>query len=318
MDNIQALNNEGERSDELKKYQELLDCWNNQYKTTKAQLKLIIKRPVEIVNVTHKLNLAKKYLKKKVSCYEKVNCINLLKDNEVKIIGKNKSVIFVCNNRIVGGVVRESANKKVASYFGAKIKAIMEVHPSFNRGKINHADIGEMVAHGQRKNPLDSFVGNYVFKDEKDINSEALKVYVEDGDLIANWIYDQARENLPWITESYEQFKKKVNIRRDGMIGALFCAKNYEANGHSDNDRSDWALGFVYEKGIVKDGHFFYPEYGVTIEMTSNLTWYWLTKAVHGTAIIDLSEGGTRYTTAITLTEKTARAIERTEKMKNQ
>ncbi len=40
MDNIQALNNEGERSDELKKYQELLDCWNNQYKITKAQLNL--------------------------------------------------------------------------------------------------------------------------------------------------------------------------------------------------------------------------------------------------------------------------------------
>jgi hypothetical protein len=72
MDNIQALNNEGERSDELKKYQELLDCWNNQYKITKAQLKLIIKRPVEIVNVTHKLNLAKKYLKKKVLVMKKL------------------------------------------------------------------------------------------------------------------------------------------------------------------------------------------------------------------------------------------------------
>ena len=46
--------------------------------------------------------------------------------------------------------------------------------------------------------------------------------------------------------------------------------------------------------------------------MTSNSTWYWLTKAVHGTAILDLSKGGIRYTTAITLTEKTARAIERT------
>jgi len=66
----------------------------------------------------------------------------------VKIIGKNKSVIFVCNNRIVGGVVRKSANKKVASYFGTKIKATMEVHPSFNHDKINHADNGEMVTHG--------------------------------------------------------------------------------------------------------------------------------------------------------------------------
>jgi hypothetical protein len=186
------------------------------------------------------------------------------------------------------------------------------MHPSFNRGKINHADRGKMVAYGQRKNPLNLFVGNYVFKDEKNLNPEALKVFVEDGDSIANWIYDYAKVNLPWITESYEQFKKKINIDNDEMIDALFCAKNYEANGHTDNDRSDWVLGFVYEEGIVKNGHFFYPEYGVAIEMSSNSTWYWLSKAVHGTAILDLSKGGIRYTTAITLTEKIARAIEKT------
>lgn len=298
--------------DKSKKYKDLLDCWNTRYKITPAQLNHIVRKPVEIVNVSHTPELAKKYNKVKVSCEDEVGCINLLKDDKIKIIDKNKSVIFVCDGKIVGGVIRLAALSKVADFFGAKIKATIEVHPSFNRGKINHADSGKMVAHGQRKNPLDSFVGNYVYKDEKNLNPEALKVFVEDGDSIANWIYDHAKENLPWITESYEQFKKKVNIDNDGMIGALFCAKNYEANGHSNNDRSDWALGFVYEEGIVKNGHFFYPEYGVAIEMTSNSTWYWLTKAVHGTAILDLSKGGIRYTTAITLTEKTAKAIERT------
>ena len=58
-------------------------------------------------------------------------------------------------------------------------------------------------AHGQRKNPLDSFVGNYVYnvyKDEKNLNPEPLKVYVEDGDSIANWIYEYVKKYLPWIT----------------------------------------------------------------------------------------------------------------------
>ena len=36
-----------------------------------------------------------------------------------------------------------------------------------------------------------------------------------------------------------------------------------------------------------------------------------MTKAVHGTAKLDLNEDGTRYTAAITLTEKIAKAIEK-------
>jgi hypothetical protein len=43
--------------------------------------------------------------------------------------------------------------------------------------------------------------------------------------------------------------------------------------------------------------------------MTSNSLWCWRTQDVHGTTRLDLN-GGTRYTSAITLTEKTAHAIE--------
>jgi hypothetical protein len=119
---------------------------------------------------------------------------------------------------------------------------------------------------------------------------------------------------MPWITNSYEEFKNEVNLDEKQIIGALFCAENYEAVGHSDNDRTDWALGYVYEIGEVKEGHFFYPEFGVAIEMSSNSIWYWLTQAIHGTAKLDLSGGGVRYTAVISLTEKTARAIEREKK----
>ncbi|CAG8638952.1 2909_t:CDS:1, partial [Funneliformis mosseae] len=52
--------------------------------------------------------------------------------------------------------------------------------------KINYADNEKKVIHDQCKNSLDSFIKNYIFKDEKDINSEALKIHIEDEDLIVN------------------------------------------------------------------------------------------------------------------------------------
>jgi hypothetical protein len=110
---------------------------------------------------------------------------------------------------------------------------------------------------------------------------------------------------------SYESFKQKVNLSDEKLIGAVFCAENYEAAGHRDKDRSEFAVGFVFEIGLVKGGYFIYPEYGIAIKMTSNSIWCWQTQAVHGTAKLDLSEGGVRYTSAITLTEKTAKAIEK-------
>ena len=66
----------------------------------------------------------------------------------------------------------------------------------------------------------------------------------------------------------------------------------------------------------MKEGYFFYSEYGVAIEMSSNSIWYWLIQAIHGMAELDLSKGGIRYTAAISLTEKTARAIEREKNIK--
>ena len=95
------------------------------------------------------------------------------------------------------------------------------------------------------------------------------------------------------------------------LIGAIFCAENYEAAGHRDGDKSDMVIGYVFEDSIVKKGYFIYPEYSVAIELTSNTIWCWLIKVIHGTAKLDLSEGDIRYTAAITLTEKIAKAIEK-------
>ena len=116
---------------------------------------------------------------------------------------------------------------------------------------------------------------------------------------------------MPWITKSYKDFKKAVSLGDNEIIGALFCSKNYMAIGYHDDDRSEWTLGFIYKEGVVKKRIFFYPDYGMAIEMSSNSIWYWKTNAVHGTARLNLSKEGTRYTVAISLIERTAKSIER-------
>ena len=50
--------------------------------------------------------------------------------------------------------------------------------------------------------------------------------------------------------------------------------------------------------------------------MTSNSIWCWLTKSIHGTAKLN-DNNGDRYTAVLTLTEKTARAVEREKKILN-
>ncbi len=59
----------------------------------------------------------------------------------------------------------------------------------------------------------------------------------------------------------------------DKLISAVFCAKNYKAVGHKNKDQSEFAIGFVYEIGIVKKGYFIYSKYDIVIKITSNSIW---------------------------------------------
>jgi hypothetical protein len=165
-----------------------------------------------------------------------------------------------------------------------------------------------MVGDGYRSNRLDSNYDTYVYKTS---NPEEQKILCQNGITLANWLLEFGKQHLKWSIASYEEFKNQVGLDDNDIIGAVFCAENYEAIGHKDNDRSKYAVGYVYEEGIVIEGFFFYPEFGIAIEMSLNSIWCWLTQAVHGTSKLDLSEGGTRYTAAITLSERTAKAIER-------
>jgi hypothetical protein len=286
----------------------LVKSWRSRIKITPKDLELGAKKDyIKEEMVIRRAELAKKYLGRFVSCYDEKDHLNILKDDKIKIIGKKKSMIFSCNNKMVGAVIRNAAPENILEHFGTKIKGAIDAHYHIHRGK-SHAATGTMVGHGARPGFLDARPGYYAYKN-KALDPDAQRIIDEDGNTLANWLYEYGRKYLSFATVTYEQFKEKVKLDKDEIIGAVFCTKNYEAIGHKDKDRSEFAVGYVYNEGIVRGGHFFYPEYGIAIELTSNSVWCWLTTAVHGTAKLD--EGGTRYTAVISLTEKTAKAIEK-------
>ena len=287
-----------------------VESWDNRIKITPSDLIFTKDKDfIKDVEVSHRTDLAAKYLGKFVSCSDVEEHINILKDKQIRVIDRNKSVILYCGGARIGAVIRDAAPKNVLNHFGVKIKSTIDVHYIINRGK-SHDSTGDMVGHGTRSDFLDGVPGPYAYK-KKASNPDTQKIRDDDGNTLANWLYDYGRKYLPFATLSYDEFKERAKLDKDEVIGAVFCARDYQAMGHRDKDRTEFAIGYVYDEGIVKEGYFFYPEYGVAIELASNSIWCWITNAVHGTAKLDLSEGGTRYTAAITLTEKTARAIER-------
>src|SRR6266498_1794277 len=179
----------------------------------------------------------------------------------------------MCGDSIVRGVLRQVTSNKVANYYGSKIKTTVKAHLKIKRGKA-YAGEGILVGYKKRKEFLGFHSESYVYNNNSKLNLKAKKIFDFNGDSLAKWLYDNIRRNMSWITKSYEDFKKAISLGDNEIIGALFCSKNYMAIGYCDDDRSEWALEFVYEEGVVKKGIFFYPDYGVAIEMSSNSIWY--------------------------------------------
>ena len=277
-------------------------CWGEKIKITLKDLEYKSPKNIKEVKVFHKKDLAEHYLKKFVSCSE------LLNDTNILIIKKNHSVKLICDDITVGAVIRNAAKASVLKHFGAKMKVTADAHYALNRGD-EHRSTGKMAAHGYRANRTKTPSFKYKYNEKLSFNTE--EIYDNDGNTLAKWLFESSKYHLSFATSSYENFKNQVKLNDDEPIGAVFCTKNYEAEGHIDEDRSKYAIGYVYEEGTVEEGYFFYPEYGVAIEMTSNSIWCWLPKSVHGTAKLNLSKGGTRYTAVISLTEKTAKSIEK-------
>src|SRR3989337_1269135 len=168
--------------------------------------------------------------------------------------------------------------------FGHKMILTIQAHYKIKRGSKTHADSGKMIGHGSHadfKNPNES--RTYAYED-KNLDPEEQKIHDEDEDSFGKWLYTNAYNYLHWTTNTYEEFKKKISLEDDKIIGAVFCAENYEAAGHRDKDRSEWVVGFCYDYPIsIKKGYFIYPEYGIAIEMTTNALWCWKTQCVHDT-----------------------------------
>ncbi len=137
-----------------------------------------------------------------------------------------------------------------------KTKTTVKAHPKIKWDK-THAGEGTLIEYGKRKEFLGSHSESYVYNNNSKLNPEAKKIFDSNGDSLAKWLYDNARRDISWITKSYKDFKKAISLGNNEIIEVLFCSKNYMAMGYHDDDRSEWALGFVYEEGVVKEGFFF-------------------------------------------------------------
>ena len=98
---------------------------------------------------------------------------------------------------------------------------------------------GTLVGHGKRKEFLSSHSGSYIYNNNSKLNPKAKKIFDSNEDSLAKWLYDNARRDMPWITKSYEDFKKAISLDDNEIIGALFCFKNYMAIEHRNDDRSE-------------------------------------------------------------------------------
>jgi len=158
---------------------ELLEDWNNRFKVSTTDLQYKIERnSTSLINVSHRLDLIPKYKKQFVSFSEL--------SQDLKVIKKNQSAIFLCNDRIVGRVVRDVALRKVSNFLGNKIKSTVDKHYDIIRGK-EHGSSGKLVGHGLRKDPLGSFSGSYAFKKVagKKPSPEEQQIFDRDGDTVA-------------------------------------------------------------------------------------------------------------------------------------
>jgi hypothetical protein len=148
------------------------------------------------MNVKYQLELGKKYKGQFVSCSEQEDHLNILKDDKIKIINKNLSVCFVDENgQKVGAVIRNAATQNVAEHFEIKIKIMVNAHSPITRG-VTHKSEGIIVGQGFRRNPENSFPGEYVYK-KKARSPEKQRIYDEGGNSLAKWLYDNGRKYFP-------------------------------------------------------------------------------------------------------------------------
>src|SRR6266511_271275 len=149
-------------------YRILLEDWNGRIKVKISELNEIKEKSAFIVNVDFRPELEEKYEGKFVSA--SASASTLLSNDDINpsdllVISQNKLAIFMCEDSIVGGVLRQVTSNKVANYYGSKTKTTVEAHPKIKRGKV-HAGEDILVGHRKRKEFLGFHSGLYVYNNK--------------------------------------------------------------------------------------------------------------------------------------------------------
>ena len=108
------------------------------------------------------------------------------------MISQNKSAIFIYEDSIVEGVLRQVTSNKVANYYGSKTKTTVKAYPKIKWSKA-HAGEGTLVRYRKRKEFLGFHSGSYVYNNNSKLNLEAKKIFDSNENLLAKWLYDNIR-----------------------------------------------------------------------------------------------------------------------------
>src|SRR6266498_1046766 len=98
-------------------------------------------------------------------------------------------------NSIVGGVLRQVISNKIANYYSSKTKITVEAYSKIKQSKA-YASKGILVEYEKRKKFLSSHLGSYIYNNNSKLNPEAKKFFDSNGDLLAKWLYDNARRDM--------------------------------------------------------------------------------------------------------------------------
>jgi len=134
--------------------------------------------------------LAERYLDKFVTC------LDVKTNNDLKIINKNQSIFIICDDKIIGAVIRDAAKKDIANYFGHKLTVTVKAHYKINHEK-THASSGTMVSYNSYAKFLDLKESTiYLYKKDLNFDPHKQKIYDEDDDSFRKWLYENAYNYL--------------------------------------------------------------------------------------------------------------------------
>ncbi|KAJ3152695.1 hypothetical protein HDU86_005570 [Geranomyces michiganensis] len=238
-----------------------------------------------------------------------------------KVISLTKHMDFEIQDQDTGEMVlfasrTVTADKTAAIHFQA-LKMIVHKHCAVERGK-SHLSSGLMAATGIRSGSPGNFAARgtarYVLKKEHR-KPETERILTEGSSSLAKGILNDARV---YHADAVLKMEQVANGKFSGDF-PMFVTENYKAGLHVDDNKSEYAIGYATEEGALESSTdadadaawiFNFPEYGVSIVMEHNFLWSWKTTRLHGTTVGKMRRG-TRYTGVLTVTNRTARAVEK-------